>query len=464
MSLLLEALKRAEKAKAEAERRARGATQAGDADPEPTAAQPAKHVTTREDLPPISAPLEIATDDLGAPEAKKPARELSLEEVPPAPPAAPRSPERREGARAASEATARNRATAQKVFEAKMREPNPRLPFYITLGVLGVAAVAIFVYFWIQLRPPPPLVNPNPPQPPGEAPTALAQAKPAEPTPAAQPPAPQPEIPGLPAVSAPSAQAAQPAIPPAPAAAPATPAPQKPSAGPAAPEIAKALPPAAKPSARAAAAPSPARTAAADQAALSVRRPELQVHPRVESGFAAYHAGDLARARADYEAALRDDPGNRDALLGLAAVEMRAQRYAEAEALYQKLLAANPRDPHAQAGLLALRAQILDPVIAESRVKTLLAGDPDAAALHFALGNQYALQARWAEAQQAYFRAWVADPENPDFAYNLAVSLDQLRQSALAAEYYRRALALAERRAANFPLEVARQRAAQLAR
>ncbi|MDW8467830.1 MAG: tetratricopeptide repeat protein [Burkholderiales bacterium] len=464
MSLLLEALKRAEKAKAEAERRARGAVEAAGADPEPTSAQPAKHVTTRDDLPPISAPLEIATDDLGAPEEKKPARELSLEEAQPAPQPALRSPERRDGARAASEAAARDRAMAQKVFEAKLREPNPRLPFYVTLGVLGIAAVGIFVYFWIQLQPPPPLVNPNPPRPPGELPTALAQAKPAEPAPAAPPP----EIPGLPAAPAQSAHAVQPAaasapaVPPAPAAQSATPAPQKPSAAPAA--VARADPPAPKPPARAVAAPSTERAPAADHAALSVRRPELQVHPRVESGYAAYHAGDLARARADYEAALREDPANRDALLGLAAVEMRSQRYAEAEALYQKLLAANPRDPHAQAGLLALRAQILDPVLAESRVKTLLAADPEAAALHFALGNQYALQARWAEAQQAYFRAWVADPENPDFAYNLAVSLDQLRQSALAAEYYRRALALAERRAANFPLEAARQRAAQLAR
>jgi tetratricopeptide (TPR) repeat protein len=143
---------------------------------------------------------------------------------------------------------------------------------------------------------------------------------------------------------------------------------------------------------------------------------------------------------------------------------MRSQRYREAEALYQRLLAADPRDPHAQAGMLALRAQVIDPVLAESRVKTLLAGDPEAGALHFALGNQYAQQARWAEAQQAYFRAYVADPENPDFAFNLAVSLDHLRQSALALEYYRRALTLAEKRAASFAPEAARLRAKQLER
>lgn len=464
MSLLLEALKKAEKAKEEAERRARTAGEApGAADADATVVQPAKPVTTRNDLPPVSAPLEIASDDLGATGARKPARELTLEEAAPEPAPSPaaRAAPRRENARAA-EASGAARATAQKVFEAKIREPNPRLPFYVTLGVLGVAAVATFVYFWMQLRPPPPLVNPNPPRPPGEAPTAVAEAKsgaaPAAPQ-APTPPAAIPGLPGAPASAAP--QQPQQAVPATQPAVPAVPPAQKPPAPPAA---AGADKPASKPAARAAPAPGRSATAAADEAALSVRRAAAQIHPRVESGYAAYHAGDLARARADYEAALRDEPANRDALLGLAAVEMRSQRYREAEALYQRLLAADPRDPHAQAGMLALRAQVIDPVLAESRVKTLLAGDPEAGALHFALGNQYAQQARWAEAQQAYFRAYVADPENPDFAFNLAVALDHLHQSALALEYYRRALALAERRAASFAPETARLRAKQLER
>lgn len=475
MSLLLEALRKAEKAKEEAERRARLATESGappPGDADATVVQPARHVTTRDDLPPVSVPLEIASDDLAAPETKKPVRELRLEEAAPEPGPQPAAgaERRRESARPA-EAQAAARATAQKVFEAKMREPNPRLPFYITLGVLGVAAVGIFVYFWIQLQPPPPLVNPNPPRPPGEAPSAVAEAKPG--APAASPPAPAAPaaIPGLPAAAVPAAPAAaaQPSGSPqqsaaatssgAPAAASA-PAPAAPK--PSSPPAAATEKPVSKPAARIAGAP--ARAAQADEAALRVRRAAPQIHPRVESGYAAYHAGDLERAREDYEAALRDEPANRDALLGLAAIEMRSQRYREAEALYQRLLAADPRDPHAQAGMLALRAQVIDPVLAESRVKTLLAGDPEAGALHFALGNQYAQQARWAEAQQAYFRAYVADPENPDFAFNLAVSLDHLRQSAAALEYYRRALALAEKRAASFAPEAARLRAKQLER
>ena len=195
---------------------------------------------------------------------------------------------------------------------------------------------------------------------------------------------------------------------------------------------------------------------------MSVNRGGPQIHPQVASGYAAYQAGDLPKARADYQQVLREESTNRDALLGLAAVEMRAQRYDLADSYYQRVLQVDPRDAHAQAGVVALRSQQLDPVLVESRVKSLLAADRDANVLYFTLGNQYAQQGRWAEAQQAYFKALASDPENPDFAFNLAVSLDQLRQPKPALEYYRRALALAEKRGASFAAETARTRVQQL--
>jgi hypothetical protein len=170
MSLLLEALKKAEKAKEEAQRRAKG-SDAPDAaaDADATVAVDARHVTTRAELPDISAPLEILSDDLRAEApAQPPRRELSLAEEPPAAapaPAAAARESKREAARASSaQGAAKNaeRATAQRVFEAKFKEPNPRLPFFITVGVLGVFAIGTIIYFWIQLRPPAPLVNTNP--------------------------------------------------------------------------------------------------------------------------------------------------------------------------------------------------------------------------------------------------------------------------------------------------------------
>jgi len=184
----------------------------------------------------------------------------------------------------------------------------------------------------------------------------------------------------------------------------------------------------------------------------------------VLAGYAAYQAGDLTTARNEYQQALRDEPSNHDALLGLAAVETRAGRLDLADGYYRKVLQADPRDPHAQAGMIALRNQQIDPILAESRVKSLLAVDRDANVLYFTLGNQYAQQGRWPEAQQAYFKAYASDPENADFAFNLAVSFDHIRQPQLALEYYRRAVALAEKRSASFSLATARTRIQQLAR
>jgi tetratricopeptide (TPR) repeat protein len=440
MSLLLEALKKAEKAKEEAQRRARGEDAGSEPRVEGAPAAPQPKPLTRPELPDIRQPLEILSDDL-APKQREPR---------PAPASERPSPRQEQGQKK-PETQAAERATAKKVFEAKFREPNPRLPFYITMGVLGVFALGTVGYFWYQLRPPPALVNANPPKTGNEAPPPVAEAKPAE----AKPPAAPAAIPGLPAAAptTPTPAAAAPAAP-VPKAIERKPAVEPKSAPRLAPRLAQAL---GVPTAPAAA---PAQRAAS----ISSSRAAPQVHPKVESGYSAYLAGDLAVARANYQDALREDRGNRDALLGLAAIDVRTGRHESAEATYLRLLQVDPNDAHAQAGLIALRSARLDPLATESRVKSMLAADPGANVLHFTLGNQLAQQGRWAEAQQEYFKAFAAEPDNADFAYNLAVSLDHLRQRTLALEYYRRALALAEQRGASFDPAAARARAAQLAR
>jgi tetratricopeptide (TPR) repeat protein len=417
MSLLLEALKKAERAKEEAQRRARGEGQPAE-DP--------KHVLTRSELPDIKQPLEILSDDLtpkeseSAPAIEEPATQAALR---PAPQPQSESPKQTEA-----------QATAKKVFQAKFKEPNPRLPFFITLGMLGAFALGTVGYFWYQLRPPPPLVNANPKPPAREQVTAAPEAKPA--------------------AAVPAASVAAPAIPGLPMATPVKPLPVAEKPAPVA-EVAPQRTPRPAPVPRAAA---PRQI---EPAVVPSRLPP-QVHPKVASGYSAYLAGDLAAARTLYQEALREDGANRDALLGLAAIDVRSGRHEAAEATYLRLLQADPNDAHAQSGLIALRSGRLDPLATESRVKSLLAADPGANVLHFTLGNQLAAQGRWAEAQHEYFKAFAAEPDNADFAYNLAVSLDHLRQSGLALEYYRRAIALAEKRGASFDLTAARERAAQL--
>lgn len=426
MSLLLEALKKAERAKEEAQRRSRAE---GELRLEEAAAkEEPKPVMTRPELPDIREPLEILTDHL-APGKHEP--QLAAQPRPQSPPK--------------TEAQVAERAAARKVFEAKFKEPNPRMPFYIALGVLGVFALGTVGYFWYQLRPPSALVSANAPK--AGSLTALAAPKPSpEPTMTASA-----AIPGLPAAAA-STRAPAAAAPPAAAAAPAAPEPRV-------TEQRRA----AKPAPRQAPAATSAATAQAEPS-VSARRAAPQVHPKVEAGYAAYISGDLENARADYQQALREDGGNRDALLGLAATDLRAGRHESAEATYLRLLQADPNDPHAQAALIALRGAQLDPLATESRVKSMLAADPGANVLRFTLGNQLAQQGRWAEAQQEYFKAFAAEPDNADFAYNLAVSLDHLRQPNVALQYYQRAIALADKRGASFDLAAARTRAAQLAR
>jgi tetratricopeptide (TPR) repeat protein len=459
VSLLLEALKKAEKAKEEAQRRAR---EGGDAAEAPPPEPERKSVVTRDKLPDIaSTPLDIARDELSPPPAPPVAPQprpvvLELEPEAPPPSRAAAKPAPKPAARPASakapDADAAGRANAKKVFEAKFREPNPRMPFYITVGVLGVFAVGTVIYFWYQLRPPPTLVNLNP------APQAqTAQAAQA-----------QPERAPVVAAPASTAQNSIPGLPPVPPKSAAAPAP----AAPATPAVPAVKPPAAKAPAEAQPVETPrltprlqpARPAPAPAEAPTVSRLPPQVNPRVDAGYSAYMAGDLTAARSDYEQALRDEPANRDALLGLAALDVRAGRYEAAEALYLRMLAADPRDPQAQAALIALRAGRSDPLATESRVKSMLATAPQAHVLNFTLGNQLAQQNRWAEAQQEYFKAYSAEPDNADFAFNLAVSLDHLRQSRPALEYYQRAIALGEKRGASFNLDAARERAAQLSR
>jgi tetratricopeptide (TPR) repeat protein len=445
MSLLLEALKKAEKAKEEAQKRARG--DAGGApgelrlEGEVAPATADTRVVTRAELPDISQPLEIVSDDLAARESATPGEKASPERSAapqPAPPPRPQAAPREADPRSA------DRAAARKVFEAKFREPNPRMPFYIAMGVLGVFAVGTVGYFWYQLRTPYALVNANPPRPATEV--AVAAAETTAPIRPAGAPTGQGPIPGLPGSAA---------LP--------SPTPARTPAAASSPTEALAVP---KPAARPLLSAPPARLIP-DSPIVALERAARaapQVHPKVASGYAAYLAGDLATARVDYQEVLREEPANRDALLGLAAIDVRAGRYEPAEAIYLRLLQSDPRDAHAHAALIELRVGRMDPLAAESRVKSLLANDPSADVLYFTLGNQLALQGRWAEAQQHYSKAFAADPDNADFAYNLAVCLDHLRQSRLALGYYGRALALAEKRGASFELAAARSRVQQLGR
>ena len=463
MSLLLEALKKAELAK-------QGNQATSSASPRielaPAAASAAeKPMSPRENLPNRPQQFEILAEDLpssSAPQGLDGMYSLMSQE----PIQATTEPS------FADEPVepARNQAAAKQIFEAKgLEDYNPRKPFYYTVGALAVFAVCCIGYFWWQLQPRYIV-----------APTAVANApsKPLEP------------IPPAPAAAAPIDPLANPGPNTAPATIGASPAsaaqdnkagiqPAKPtiganqpsSSGPSAPV---AITPttsangpvtitrsASNPAERVAAASTPKQAGGArvTPSASTATRTDQQL----ELAYDAYQKGDLTVARQAYSEALKLEPSNRDALLGLAAIEARSGQHENAEARYLKLLESDPRDTHALAGLIALRGQA-DPMQSESRLKNMIATQPEAGFLHFALGNQMALQARWPEAQAAYFKALSNEPDNADYAYNLAVSLDHIRQSKLALEYYQKALALSNARPSTFDRTRATTRMLELQR
>jgi tetratricopeptide (TPR) repeat protein len=433
MSLLLDALKKAELAKQIAKAESSTHEQAGDSESAPEG--PATRViTTREKLPDITQPLEILSDDLPSSE-QKPAEgaasrpELSLQEPEPFVPAM-QAP--------AAAGSGYTGAQAEQIFQVKEMDYNPRRPFYLTLAALAVVAIGYGAYVWWQMQP-------HYSIPPTAAATPVTQATVAvvtNPAPAVPPVAPS--------------QAPQPAT-----AAP---------AGPAVAVIPPIQPVRSRQRSRATEVPGPPATraqnapapeSASSQAPIAVNAPLLSVDPAVEQGYRAFQRNDFAAARESYQKALAREPNNRDALLGLAAIDVRTGQLEAAEAQYLKILEIDPRNGQAVAALVGLRGR-LDPVASESRLKTLIANQPEVAQLYFSLGNQYGQQSRWSEAQAAYFKAYSIDPQNADYAFNLAISLDQLRQKKPALEYYQRALALAEKRAGTFDPSQARARVQEL--
>lgn len=172
------------------------------------------------------------------------------------------------------------------------------------------------------------------------------------------------------------------------------------------------------------------------------------VSDELKAAYQAYITGDLEIARQYYLKELEANPRNKDVLLGLAAIATRLQLANDAQAYYLRILELDPRDSSAIAGMSGLVQA--DPNQTESRLKNILAQQPNAAALHFALGNNYVTQLRWAEAQQSFFRALSIDPSNADYAFNLAVSLDHLKKNELASKYYSEALVLADKGPAGF--------------
>lgn len=196
-----------------------------------------------------------------------------------------------------------------------------------------------------------------------------------------------------------------------------------------------------------------------------MRNPDMQVL----NAWSAYQQGDYAAARILYQQLLARDPDNRDALLGVAATAMQQGDMLSARQTYNHLLGLNPRDVLARTGLLETTTA-LDPVQRETELKTLQLDYPDIAAVSYSLGNLYAGQQRWHDAQEAYYEALLIartqdeGAVSPDYAFNLAISLERINQPEAALTFYREARALAGQQAPGFDTAILDQRLRALER
>ena len=468
MSLLMNALKKAETAKAAGEAKLVRTTTA------PASAGAAKRDLTEElglDPHPVTRSRTSNSEPLLPPQpAAAPVRSLALElEAEAAAPASSLADDIQLSRRASSTSPTQQRSAAasaqavRNVFDAKKPPAsNSRTPFYVLVGLCVLAGGGYAAYIWQQM------------QPPSQASLAARNVAP----PAMVAPLPQPIAPpadtlqdGIPDKE--SLTGAAPIDPAVPSAGRDTAidrpdrvfntAANAPTRGAATPQGDREFGPPRRDSARA-----EGGTAVDSPANLRISRTTAPatVNSDVAAGYAALRGGDLDGSTQAYERALRTDPANRDALLGIATIQLRLNRTDAAEASFRRVMRLYPQDTYAAAQLAALQAGS-DPVGALSQVNSLIAreaGRADAGngALPFIQGNQLAAQGRWNEAQQAYFNAHRADPGNPDYSYNLAVSLDRIHELRLARDYYAKALELARSRPAGFDTTRAQTRLGQL--
>ena len=188
---------------------------------------------------------------------------------------------------------------------------------------------------------------------------------------------------------------------------------------------------------------------------IEQRKADISPH---ELAYAQWQAGDIAAAKQAYETILKANSKDTEALVGLGSMSQQKGNNAVAIDYLVRAVKTQPDHAYALAALASLstsknRQQL------ESDLMQLAKDNPGVAELPFILGNWYARDKRWNDAQQAYFDAFNRNANSADYAFNLAIALDQIGKAASAEGFYRKAIALAPGSNTHFDIKLARARA-----
>lgn len=174
----------------------------------------------------------------------------------------------------------------------------------------------------------------------------------------------------------------------------------------------------------------------------------------LQNAYVSYQQGKLNDALEQYSQILKTQPDQRDALLGLALLSEKNNELDKSRQYYQRVIKTYPQDETAQAGLLRLQTNVT-----LSSLRATVQTQPLSHQAAANLATWYAEQDNWTEAQEWYFQAYQLQPQQPDYAYHLAVSLDHLKVKAAAQRYYQEALQLAaQTRGFSFSPDLVQQR------
>ena len=319
MSLLMDALKRAETSKQEARRAAAEAVgneappaDAGDLSLEPLGGTP----QPGKSLPDLAAHIDALDAELSITPQPPPAPKRS------APLAAPVVSIELEAP--PLEPEAEKRAAARNAFAAKQAEEPSRRLLWLALGTLGLAAVGIGGYVFFQLQ-----NMGGSALAPVARNGALPAPRPAPPVPSVSPPA----IPLAPAAPKRDLSPNLPAIP----ASTATVSERQPRS---------AFAPRHEPVSRMA----EGNEAAASSPAIRLTRTRPVADANLQAGYAKLQNNQLDAARLDYEQALKNDPNNVNTLLALAAIAQRQGRLQRRRTLPAACHQRRPKRPRGTGG------------------------------------------------------------------------------------------------------------------